>query len=56
MDQHLSSEPDEAALVSRRQLRDRRTHDVVELLARRRELAGLNPWADVVTEGVAWTA
>jgi len=56
MNQDPNSQPDDAALVWRRQLRDRRTNDVVELLDRRRELAGLNPWADHVTESVTWTA
>ncbi|MCW2834316.1 MAG: hypothetical protein JWN68_2269 [Nocardioides sp.] len=56
MDKDPRSAPEDADLVWRRQLRDRRTNDVVELLARRRELAGLNPWADLVSEGVAWTA
>ena len=40
----------------RRELRDRRTHAVVELISRRGELEGVNPWADLVREGVAWTA
>lgn len=56
MNEDTNPQPDEAALVWRRELRDRRTLDVVELLARRRELAGLNPWADHVKESVAWTA
>ena len=56
MDNDQQSPPDEAALAGRRQLRDRRTQDVVGLLARRRELAGLYPWADHVRESVAWTA
>lgn len=56
MNEQPDSLPDDAALVWRRELRDRRTNDVVNLLTRRRELAGLNPWADLVTEGVAWTA
>ncbi len=53
---HPATQPDEAELVRRRRLRDRRTHDVVELLARRGELAGVNPWADQILESVAWTA
>ena len=56
MNQDPSSQPDDAAPGCRRQLRDRRTHDVVELLSRRGELAGINPWADQVIESVAWTA
>lgn len=56
MDKDLTPPPEDADLIWRRQLRDRRTSDVVDLLARRRELAGLNPWADLVSEGVAWTA
>jgi hypothetical protein len=47
---------DDTELERRRELRDRRTHAVVELIARRTELAGITPWADLVTEGVAWTA
>lgn len=47
---------DDTELERRRQLRDRRTHDVVELIARREELIGINPWADLVIESVAWTA
>lgn len=50
------TQPHEAELARRRALRDRRTHDLVELMARRRELAGINPWADQVIESVAWTA
>jgi DNA-binding helix-hairpin-helix protein with protein kinase domain len=46
----------ETELERRRQLRDRRTHDVVELISRRSELVGINPWADHVIESVAWTA
>jgi DNA-binding helix-hairpin-helix protein with protein kinase domain len=46
----------ETELERRRQLRDRRTHDVVELISRREELIGINPWADHVIESVAWTA
>ena len=56
MNKHSNSHPDDAVLSWRRQLRDRRTNDVVELLTRRRELVGLNPWADHVIESVAWTA
>ncbi len=56
MDNDTSTQPDEAARTGRRQLRDRRTHDVIELLNRRNELLGLNPWADHVVESVAWTA
>jgi hypothetical protein len=47
---------DDTELERRRQLRDRRTHDVVELISRRSELVGINPWADHVIESVAWTA
>jgi hypothetical protein len=47
---------DDTELERRRQLRDRRTHDVVELISRREELIGINPWADHVIESVAWTA
>ena len=56
MNMDPNSHMDDAGLVWRRQLRDRRTNDVVELLTRRRELVGLNPWADHVIESVAWTA
>lgn len=56
MEDDLTLQSDDGALTVRRQLRDRRTHDVVELLNRRSELAGLNPWADHVHENVAWTA
>ncbi|UUZ58003.1 hypothetical protein [Nocardioides sp. B-3] len=56
MDANQTSQPDEAELDRRRALRDRRTHDPVELMERRRELAGVNPWADQVIEGVARTA
>ncbi len=56
MDTDPNSQPEDAALVWRRELRYRRTNDVVELLARRGELAGLNPWADHVSESVAWNA
>ncbi|WP_156887232.1 MULTISPECIES: hypothetical protein [Nocardioides] len=56
MNEYSSSEIPEAELDRRRALRDRRTHDLVELIARRRELAGVNPWADQLIEGVAWTA
>lgn len=56
MNEHMPSPPAEAELERRRALRDRRTHDLVELIARRRELAGVNPWADQLIEGVAWTA
>lgn len=56
MNESPISQPHEAELERRRALRDRRTHDLVELLARRRELAGINPWADQVIESVAWTA
>lgn len=56
MDENRTSQPDEAELERRRALRDRRTHDLVELMARRHELAGINPWADQLIEGVAWTA
>ena len=56
MDENLTSQPNEAELNRRRALRDRRTHDLVELMARRSELIGVNPWADTVIEGVAWTA
>jgi hypothetical protein len=55
MNKDSNSHPD-AVLVRRRALRDRRTSDVIELLTRRRELVGLNPWADHVIESVAWTA
>jgi hypothetical protein len=47
---------DDDGLERRRQLRDRRTHDVVDLISRRSELVGINPWADHVIESVAWTA
>jgi hypothetical protein len=47
---------DDTELARRRLLRDRRTHDVVELISRRAELEGINPWADLVRESVAWTA
>ena len=47
---------DDTELERRRELRDRRTHDVVELISRRVELEGINPWADLVRESVAWTA
>lgn len=56
MNQHQTCQPAEAELDRRRALRDRRTHDLVELMARRSELAGINPWADTLIEGVAWTA
>lgn len=56
MNEQLPSPPDEAELDRRRALRDRRTHDLVELMARRGELIGINPWADTLIEGVAWTA
>lgn len=56
MDANKTSKPDEAELERRRALRDRRTHDLVELMARRSELAGINPWADTLIESVAWTA
>ena len=56
MNENTTSMPGEAELERRRALRDRRTHDLVELLGRRRELAGVNPWADHVIESVAWTA
>lgn len=56
MNERQTSQPNEAELERRRALRDRRTHDLVELMARRSELAGINPWADTVIEGVAWTA
>ena len=56
MDENRTSQPNEAELERRRALRDRRTHDLVELVARRRELIGVNPWADQVIESVAWTA
>lgn len=56
MDENPTTQPHEAELERRRALRDRRTHDLVELLERRRELSGLNPWADHVIESVAWTA
>jgi hypothetical protein len=56
MDKNLTSEPHEAELARRRALRDRHAHDLVELVTRRRELIGVNPWADQVIEGVAWTA
>ena len=48
--------PNEAELERRRAFRDRRTHDLIELMERRRELAGVNPWADHLIESVAWTA
>lgn len=56
MTQSENPVPDEAELERRRALRDRRTHELVELMERRRELAGINPWADHVIESVAWTA
>lgn len=56
MNADINSQPEDSALIVRRQLRDRRTHAVVELLTRREELAGLNPWADHVIESIAWTA
>jgi len=56
MDENPTSQPAEAELERRRALRDRRTHDLIDLIARRRELSGVNPWADQVVEGVAWTA
>ena len=56
MNEKPTSQPDEAELQRRRALRDRRTHDLVELMARHRELTGINPWADHVIESVAWTA
>ena len=56
MNENTTSQPKEAELERRRALRDRRTHDLVELVARRRELIGINPWADQVIESVAWTA
>lgn len=54
--QNHTHRPDEAELERRRALRDRHTHDLVDLVARRRELTGVNPWADHVIENVAWTA
>ena len=39
MDENLIPQPDEAELERRRALRDRRTHDLVELMTRRRELS-----------------
>jgi hypothetical protein len=56
MNEKPTSQLPEADLARRRALRDRRTHDLVELMARRRELSGINPWADQVIESVAWTA
>lgn len=56
MNEKPTSQPHEAELERRRALRDRRTHDLVELMARRSELAGINPWADTLIESVAWTA
>ncbi|WP_165807075.1 hypothetical protein [Nocardioides currus] len=56
MDENLIPQPDEAELERRRAFRDRRTHDLMELMARRQELIGVNPWADHVKESVAWTA
>ena len=56
MNENNDSRPVDAELERRRALRDRRTHDLVELLERRRELSGVNTWADHVLESVAWTA
>lgn len=56
MDENNATQPDQAELERRRALRNRRTHDLVELMDRRRELAGVNLWADHVIESVAWTA
>jgi hypothetical protein len=56
MDENKTSQPNEAELERRRALRDRHAHDLLELVARRRELIGINRWADQVIEGVAWTA
>jgi len=56
MNENRTSEPNEAELERRRALRDRHARELVELVARRRELIGVNPWADQVIEGVAWTA
>ena len=56
MDENDTRQPREPELERRRALRDRRTHDLVELVERRRELSGINPWADHIIEGVAWTA
>ncbi|WP_310526029.1 hypothetical protein [Nocardioides sp.] len=56
MNEKPTSQPPEAELARRRALRDRRTHELVELMARRRELTGINQWADHVIESVAWTA
>lgn len=56
MNEKPTSQPAESELHRRRALRDRRTHNLVELMARRRELTGVNPWADHVIESVAWTA
>jgi hypothetical protein len=59
MNENQTSQPDEAELERRRDLRDlrdRRTHDLVALMARRRELTGVHPWADQLFESVAWTA
>jgi hypothetical protein len=56
IEQQENAHHDDTGLERRRQLRDRRTHDVVDLISRRSELVGINPWADHVIEGVAWTA
>lgn len=44
----------DAAMVRRRQLRDRNVHDVVVLLERRTDLKGIYPMADHVAENFAW--
>lgn len=46
----------EAALERRRRQRDRNAQALVELMGRRGELHGVYPFADHVTEAVAWTA
>lgn len=56
MSENDTPQSHEAELERRRLLRDRRTHDLVELLERRRELSGVTTWADHVLESVAWTA
>jgi len=38
----------------RRQLADRNVGQVVELLARRQELRGIHPLADLVADNVGW--
>ena len=55
-EQHGARTPRRHRAGERRELRDRRTHEVVELISRRNELVGINPWADQVLESVAWTA